>query len=164
MTKIECRCHLTQTSGSMLLGFLTVEICHRMKMKYCNFVMLVNMGLMPLWEKAERNWNMTLESVQEDSFYFMFTMYSWRNCHFLKGVSTWVSVSLLCHVLFLLVNPSVKARKCMRVMPVGCFSSNCEQWGSCTRVLFIAITLMDYLLLQTCEKVISEREQIFLDV
>lgn len=40
MTGIECRCHPTQRSGSMLLGFLRVEICHNMKMKSCNFVML----------------------------------------------------------------------------------------------------------------------------
>ena len=40
MTGIECRCHPTQRSSSMLLGFLTVEICHRMIMKSCIFVML----------------------------------------------------------------------------------------------------------------------------
>lgn len=40
MTKIECKCHLTQRLGSVLLGFLTVEICCGMKMKSCNFTML----------------------------------------------------------------------------------------------------------------------------
>lgn len=107
--------------------------------------LVVIMGLVPPWEKEERKWNMHLEPVQEDSFYFKFTMFSWRNCSFLKWVSIWESVCMLCHILFLLVTPSAKARRCMRVMLVSCFSSNCQQWRNYTHVVFIAITLVDYL-------------------
>lgn len=71
-------------------------------------------------------------------------------------VPIWEFACRLCHVLFLLVTPSTEARRCMRVLLVSCFSSNCYQWGSYSNIFFLPITLIASLLLQIYENIISE--------
>lgn len=159
MITSKCRHHPTQRSVSVLLRFLSGKTCHSMKVKSWNFLMLRgNHGLSTVWEEEGRKWICTL--IQYKKILFKYTVYLWWIFSFLICVSIWESAYMLCHILILLVTPSAKGGSCMRVMLVRCFSSNWHQQGSYTPVFFIAITLMDYLLL-TYVKRLFQKEAFF---
>lgn len=89
MTRTACK-----RSGSVLLGFLSVEICHRIEMESCNFVMLGgNYGL----SASVRQRRKELEYAVFEIIFTLFTMFSERNRSFLVWVFFWESVCVLCH-------------------------------------------------------------------
>lgn len=126
MTKIECKCHLTQRLGSMLLGFQAVAICHGMKMKSCNFMMLGSNHRISTSVRERKELEYASLRWYKRLLFTLSLLCICGDVAVLGCVPIWEFAYRLCHVLFLLVTPSAEARRCMRVLLVSCFSSNCH--------------------------------------
>lgn len=167
MLTSECRHHPTQKSVSMLLGFLSGEICHSLKVKSCDFVMLrgnywlstfVREGRKELehapWSSTRR-FSLSIPCIRGEIA--VLWQFSEMSVHL--GICLYVMSDLdsPCHTFS-------KKRELHEGHACELLQFKLPSTRKLTHVFFIAVALMDYLLLTYVKRLFQKEAIFFLDV